>query len=133
MDKNDYGRRLANAISTQMRRKGITQEQLGRKIGVSQRTISDYASGKTAPSYDVMARMAVILDISLDQVFELKEDHAAVYLSKDESRLLDLISAASRRKETGMFECTGSCYAHASSRTGISCIRVFLYRFCSML
>ena len=50
MDKNDYGRRLANAISTQMRRKGITQEQLGRKIGVSQRTISDYASGKTAPS-----------------------------------------------------------------------------------
>lgn len=46
MDKKDYGRRLANAIATQMRRKGITQEQLGNKIGVSQRTISDYASGK---------------------------------------------------------------------------------------
>ena len=101
MDKNDYGRRLANAISTQMRRKGITQEQLGRKIGVSQRTISDYASGKTAPSYYVMARMAVILDISLDQVFELKEDHAAVYLSKDESRLLDLYRQLPEEKKRG--------------------------------
>ena len=49
MDKRDYGKRLANAIATQMRRKGITQEQLGNMIGVSQRTISDYASGKTAP------------------------------------------------------------------------------------
>ena len=47
MDKRDYGKRLANAIATQMRRKGITQEQLGSMIGVSQRTISDYASGKT--------------------------------------------------------------------------------------
>ena len=101
MDKNDYGRRLANAISTQMRRKGITQEQLGRKIGVSQRTISDYASGKTAPSYDVMARMAVILDISLDQVFDLKVDHASVYLSKDESRLLDLYRQLPEEKKRG--------------------------------
>lgn len=78
MDKRDYGKRLANAIATQMRRKGITQEQLGSMIGVSQRTISDYASGKTAPSYDVMARMAVILEIS------------TFYLDKEESRLIDL-------------------------------------------
>lgn len=35
MDKRDYGKRLANAIATQMRRKGITQEQLGSMIGVS--------------------------------------------------------------------------------------------------
>ena len=89
MDKKDYGKRLANAIATQMRRKGITQEQLGSAIGVSQRTISDYASGKIAPSYDVMARMAVILEISLDQVFCLKEDQAAIYLNKDESKLID--------------------------------------------
>lgn len=90
MDKRDYGKRLANAIATQMRRKGITQEQLGSMIGVSQRTISDYASGKTAPSYDVMARMAVILEISLDSVFMLKGDEAAFYLDKEESRLIDL-------------------------------------------
>ena len=90
MDKRDYGKRLANAIATQMRRKGITQEQLGSMIGVSQRTISDYASGKTAPSYDVMARMAVILEISLDSIFMLKDEHAAFYLDKEESRLIDL-------------------------------------------
>lgn len=90
MDKKDYGKRLANAIATQMRRKGITQEQLGNKIGVSQRTISDYASGKTAPSYDVMAKMAVILEISLDQVFDLTNDHAAIYLDREESLLVDV-------------------------------------------
>ena len=90
MDKRDYGKRLANAIATQMRRKGITLEQLGSMIGVSQRTISDYASGKTAPSYDVMARMAVILEISLDSIFMLKDEHAAFYLDKEESRLIDL-------------------------------------------
>lgn len=101
MDKKDYGKRLANAISTQMRRKGITQEQLGNKIGVSQRTISDYASGKTAPAYDVMACMALILEISLDQIFELKEDRAAVYLDKEESKLLDAFRQVpkERRKE----------------------------------
>ena len=80
MDKRDYGKRLANAIATQMRRKGITQEQLGSMIGVSQRTISDY----------VMARMAVILEISLDSIFMLKDEHAAFYLDKEESRLIDL-------------------------------------------
>ncbi len=101
MDKKDYGKRLANAIATQMRRKGITQEQLGNKIGVSQRTISDYASGKTAPSYDVMAKMAVILEISLDQVFDLTNDHAAIYLDREESLLVDVYRQipTDRRKE----------------------------------
>ena len=49
MDKRDYGKRLANAIATQMRRKGITQEQLGSMIGVSQRTISDMQAGRPRP------------------------------------------------------------------------------------
>ena len=101
MDKKDYGKRLANAISTQMRRKGITQEQLGKKIGVSQRTISDYASGQTAPSYDVMAKMAILLEISLDQIFDLTDDHAAIYLDRNESLLIDVYRQipAERRKE----------------------------------
>lgn len=104
MDKKDYGRRLANAIATQMCRKGITQEQLGNKIGVSQRTISDYASGKTAPSYDVMARMAGILEISLDQIYELKEDHAAVYLDKDESKLVDVFRQVPAEQRKGCMD-----------------------------
>lgn len=107
MDKKDYGKRLANAIATQMRRKGITQEQLGKLIGVSQRTISDYASGKTAPSYDVMARMAEILEISLDNVFSLKQDRASFYLDKEESRLLDIYRSLSvdiRRESVDLYE-----------------------------
>ncbi|MFR9257037.1 MAG: hypothetical protein ACLVJ6_16945 [Merdibacter sp.] len=59
MDKRDYGKRLANAIATQMRRKGITGTAWQHDRCVA-RTISDLQAGRPF-SYDVMARMAVIL------------------------------------------------------------------------
>jgi len=51
--------RLAEAIS----QSGMTQSEIGRKLGVSQQSVSHYVRGDKFPSLDTFANLCVILDV----------------------------------------------------------------------
>lgn len=46
--------------------KGLTQKQLGEKIGVGRTTISEYESGKIVPRQDGLVKLAEVLHTSVD-------------------------------------------------------------------
>lgn len=55
-------RRLA-AIRTE---RGMTQDELADASGVSRSSIAKYESGKHTPSIDIVMKLAIALDCSLD-------------------------------------------------------------------
>lgn len=50
--------------------KGLTQEQLGRLIGVSYRTIYQYETGRREPNLKILRALAVALKCTIDEIVE---------------------------------------------------------------
>ena len=55
---------LASAI----KQSGLSQTELGKRLGVSQQTISHYLKGDKLPALDTFANLCVILDINPQDV-----------------------------------------------------------------
>ncbi len=51
---------------------GLSQKQLAAKIGVATNTVSQYESGKSKTSIDVLANLAVALDTTTDFLLGLE-------------------------------------------------------------
>jgi transcriptional regulator with XRE-family HTH domain len=60
----DIGRRLRARIEE----KAVTLESIGEQVGLTKSAISQYLSGATAPSIDILPQLASILDMSLDHM-----------------------------------------------------------------
>lgn len=66
--KSEVGRKLKAA---RLQNK-MTQDELGKLIGVTKATVSTYESGDREPSIKNLIAIAKVLRISLDELFELK-------------------------------------------------------------
>ena len=87
MDRNENYRRVLKAG---LRRRGMTQKQLGNLVGLSQHTISDYVCGKSVPAVGDAAAMAKVLSFSLDATYDLRENEGMIQPSAMEWTLLQL-------------------------------------------
>jgi len=67
---------LAQRIKVLRNRKGISQEELSEKTGLSLRTIQRIENGETEPRGDSLKRLAFSLDVSPDEISDwvVKED-----------------------------------------------------------
>ena len=57
-----FGKRLRSV----RKELGLTQKQLGEKIGVGRTTISEYESGKIVPRQDGLIKLAEVLGVNVD-------------------------------------------------------------------
>lgn len=60
---------VADKIKFYRKMAGLTQKELGEKIGVKHNTISSYESGKNEPEQDMLFKIAAALDISINELF----------------------------------------------------------------
>lgn len=47
-------------------KKGLTQTELGEKVGVKQNTFTNWEKGKREPSFENLIKLADLLEVSLD-------------------------------------------------------------------
>lgn len=66
----DLGRRLL----VLRKNKDITQEELGRQIGVGKTTISNYETGYSSPDSDTLTKLADIFGVSTDYLLGRTEE-----------------------------------------------------------
>ena len=52
------------------REKDITQRELGKIVGVAESTISLYESGRNIPDLNMMRKLAIFFNVSLDELAE---------------------------------------------------------------
>lgn len=60
---------MRNELKALRVRKGLSQEQLGKLIGVGYGAVSKWETGKTDPRFDKVSKLAKALDVSEDEIF----------------------------------------------------------------
>ena len=50
-------------------KKGLTQTELGEKVGVKQNTFTNWEKGKREPSFENLIKLADLFEVSLDWLF----------------------------------------------------------------
>ncbi len=51
-------------------KKGLNQTELAKLVGVSNRVISHYETGRARPSLDVIIKLAKVLGVSVEEIYE---------------------------------------------------------------
>ena len=83
---------FAKIIRDARAKKGISQEQLAEKLQISRISINNYEKGRQIPSLDIAMRIAIFLEISLDDLLkEAKEDPLQQSIEQLESTKLSKI------------------------------------------
>ncbi len=65
---------LLNRINELRKKNGLTQAQLAEAAGVSRKTINTIENSIFVPSTVLALRLAKVLQVSVEDVFELRED-----------------------------------------------------------
>lgn len=65
---------LINHLKEMRARLGVNQAEMGRLAGTSRQTISQIERGDYSPSVTLALRIASICGVSVEEIFELRED-----------------------------------------------------------
>lgn len=65
---------IGNSLFTARKGKGLSQEAVAEKLGVSRQTISKWETGETLPDIQQSKRLAVLYGLSLDELIEFDPD-----------------------------------------------------------
>ncbi len=64
---------IGERISTIRKKKGLTQQELAAKIGITRSLVSSYEVGRIRLYDDMVARFAIALEASSDEILGLKK------------------------------------------------------------
>ena len=60
--------KMGEFISELRREKGLTQEELGERLGVTNKTVSRWETGKYLPPIEVLLEMTTLFDVSINEL-----------------------------------------------------------------
>ncbi len=72
-------RLLKNTLKVQRAIKNWTQQELAHKVGVTRKTINTVENGKYVPSTYLALKLAKVLEVSVEELFQLPEDQSESY------------------------------------------------------
>lgn len=78
-------------ISKKRKEKNLTQEQLAEKLGVSNKTISKWETGKCMPDYGVVKSLCDELEITVAELMDGEETEEKSVRAYDEEQIMDLL------------------------------------------
>ena len=94
MNQHDIGLFIASKRKEQ----NLTQEQLAEKLGVSNKTVSKWETGKNMPDYSVVEQLCQVLNISVGELIAGKEKEQSEDNSSYEEKIALLSYKISTRR-----------------------------------
>ena len=82
---------IGKFISQKRKEKNITQEQLAEKLGVSNKTVSKWETGKCMPDYSVVKLLCEELDITVAELMDGEEAEEKSVRTYDEEQIMSLL------------------------------------------
>ena len=79
---------IGTFIAKKRKEKSMTQAELAEKLGVSDKTVSKWETGKSMPDYSLIRLLCDELEVSVSELMDGKENSGENY---DEKQLLDLV------------------------------------------
>ena len=90
-------------ISLRRKQKNLTQEQLAETLGVSNKTVSKWETGKCMPDYSVVKRLCEELEITVAELLDGEMSEEKGVRTYDDALILDLLKrtqALEKQKNT---------------------------------
>lgn len=93
---NDLCRRniVGRFITKKRKEQNLTQEQLAERLGVSNKTVSKWETGKCMPDYAVVKNLCEELNVSVSELMDGEETDDKSIRMYDEEQILDLLRRA---------------------------------------
>ena len=89
MDQEKIGR----FICTIRKQQGMTQEQLGECLGVTNKTVSRWETGKYMPDIDKLQELSAILGISINELLAGEQiEDAADFVKKADENIVAVLA-----------------------------------------
>ncbi len=93
--KNDY--RFGNYIYEKRRLAGLSQSQIARLLGVTDKAVSKWENGKAKPTTDTLRKLAGLFRVPMEELLQMKEEKRNVTIHK-----IVLTGGPSAGKTTGL-------------------------------
>lgn len=77
---NDY--RFANYLYEKRKLAGLSQSQVARLVGVSDKAVSKWENGKAKPTTDTLRKLAVLFETSVDELLRVREEKETMTINK---------------------------------------------------
>jgi len=87
--------KIGNFISGLRKEKGFTQEQLGKEIGATNKTVSRWETGTYLPPVDALMKMSEVFSVSINELVSGEKLDPKDYRQAAEDNLIKTISASS--------------------------------------
>lgn len=85
--------KVGNFIATMRKEQGLTQEQLGEKLGVTNKTVSRWETGKYMPDIDKLQELSICLGVSVNELLSgEKIDNVADFVRKADENLVEALT-----------------------------------------
>ncbi len=67
--------KIAEQIAALRKKKGLTQEELAKALGVTNQAVSKWESNKCCPDIELLPQLARIFGCSIDSLFDIEKDY----------------------------------------------------------
>jgi len=91
--------KIGKFIAKLRKEKNMTQQELARKIGVTDRAISKWENGRGLPDYSLLQDLCDTLSISINELFSGEKISKEDYKTKAEENMSKLINDNYRKKK----------------------------------
>ncbi len=87
--------KIGNYLSELRRAKGLTQEELGEKLGVTNKTVSRWETGTYLPPAESLLKMSELYSVSINEILSGKKLDESEYIEAAEENLKDAVKRSS--------------------------------------
>ncbi len=112
--------KIGNFIGAKRREKNLTQEQLAEKLGVSNKTISKWETGKSMPDYSIIERLCDELDITIAELLDGEEHEANSKGLYDEEQVKSLLHKVQLLEDKQRMKTQSTVMINKSFKSGIT-------------
>ena len=99
--------KIGSFISDMRKEKGLTQKQLAELVGVSDKAVSRWETGKGLPDTSIMPELCKALDININELLSGERLNADTYSGKAEKLMVDLVKDVQNNKNDRKIEILG--------------------------
>ena len=82
---------IGKFISKKRKEKNLTQEQLAEKLGISNKTISKWETGKCMPDYGIVKELCEELEITIAELMDGEASEEKSVRAYDDEQIMDLL------------------------------------------
>ena len=91
--------KIGKFIKERRKTKNLTQEELAKKLNVTDRAVGNWEKGRRMPDYSILKDLCTSLDITINELLSAEKLEPTIYQTKAEENLMTLKRQIDKRKK----------------------------------